>query len=143
MIGRRAVSLVGWAVLAVVLSGWLALVEVFWLPLRVGPVPLPVSVLAAVTGNLLLVSAAHRRSRSRVVAVLPAAVWLVVAITASMRRPEGDLVLTGGGLAGAVNLAFLLLGVVAAASAVGRVLAAPRRPPEARGSGETQAAASR
>ena len=143
MIGRRAVSLVGWAVLAVVLSGWLALVEVFWLPLRVGPVPLPVSVLAAVTGNLLLVSAAHRRSRSRVVAVLPAAVWLVVAITASMRRPEGDLVLTGGGLAGAVNLAFLLLGVVAAASAVGRVLAAPRRPPEARGSGEAQAAASR
>jgi hypothetical protein len=38
------------------------------------------------------------------------------------RRPEGDLVLIGTGAAGVVNLAFLLLGVLAAAVAVGRVL---------------------
>jgi hypothetical protein len=127
MNGRRAAALAGWAVLAVVLAGWLAVVEVFWLPLRAGSVPLPVSVLAAVAGNLLLVSSAHRRSRSRVVAVLPAVVWLVVAVAASMRRPEGDLLLTGGGVSGGVNLAFLLLGVVSAALAVGRVLGGPRR----------------
>jgi Family of unknown function (DUF6113) len=126
MIGRRA-SPVLWAAVFVVLSAWLALVEVFWLPLRIGLVPVPVSVLAAVVGNLLLVGGAHRLSGSRVVAVLPAVVWLTVAVAASIRRPEGDLILTGGGVAGVVNLAFLLLGVLAAAVAVGRVLAAPRR----------------
>jgi Family of unknown function (DUF6113) len=124
---RRRGSPVAWGLVFLVLSAWLALVEVFWLPLRVGPVLVPVSVAAAVVGNLLLVSGAYRLSGSRVVAVLPALVWLTVAVAASIRRPEGDLILTGGGAAGVVNLAFLLLGVLAAAVAVGRVLAAPRR----------------
>ena len=57
---------------------------------------------------------------------MPALVWLTVAVAASIRRPEGDLVITGGGFSGFVNLALLLLGVVAAAFAVGRVLSAPR-----------------
>jgi hypothetical protein len=116
-----------WGPVFFVLSAWLALVEVFWLPLRVGSVPAPVSVLAAVVGNLLLITGAHRLSGSRMVAVVPAVVWLAVAVAASIRRPEGDLVLIGGGAAGAVNLAFLLLGVLAAAVAVGRVLTPPRR----------------
>jgi hypothetical protein len=110
----------------VVVAGWLAVVEVFWLPLRIGGVLVPVSVAAAVAGNVLLVGWAHRLSGSRLVAVLPAVVWLVVAVAASMRRPEGDLVITGGGVAGVVNLGFLLLGVVAAAFAVGRVLGGSR-----------------
>ena len=42
-----------------------------------------------------------------------------------IRRPEGDLLITGGGATGVVNLAFLLLGVLAAAFAVGRVLGGP------------------
>jgi hypothetical protein len=131
---RRPWALLGWAVLAVVVAGWLALVEVFWLPLRIGPVLVPVSLLAAVVGNLLLPAQALRLSRSRVVAVLPAAVWLTVALAATMPRPEGDLVLTGGGALGAVGLAFLLAGVVSAAFAVGRVLTGPaRRPPRADG----------
>ena len=45
-----------------------------------------------------------------------------------IRRPEGDLILTGGGATGVVNLAFLLLGVLAAAFAVGRALGGPRPP---------------
>jgi hypothetical protein len=121
--GRTA----GWAVLAVVAGAWLALVEIFWLPLRVGGVLLPVSVLAAVVGNLLLVGQAHRLSGSRVVAVLPGVAWGVVAVGGMMRRPEGDLVLTGGGDTGVVNLLFLLLGVTAASVALGRVLAGPPR----------------
>jgi hypothetical protein len=122
----RALVVLGHGLVAVVVAGWLALVEVFWLPLRVGGVLVPVSVVAAVAGNVLLVGWAHRLSGSRPVAVLPAVVWLVVAIAASVRRPEGDLVITGGGIAGVVNIGFLLLGVVAAAFAVGRVLGAPR-----------------
>ena len=119
----------GWAAVAVVVSAWLALVEVFWLPLRVGGLLVPLSVVAAVLGNLLLPAAALRLSGSRLVALLPPAVWVVVAIGAMVRRPEGDLVMTGGGSLGTVNLAFLMLGVVAAAFSVGRLLAGPRRPP--------------
>jgi hypothetical protein len=131
----RALRLVGWAVVAVLVAAWLALVEVFWLPWRLGGVPVPISLLAAVTGNLLLVGAARRLSGSRLVAVLPAVVWLVIALGASMRRPEGDLLLTGGdAVTSTLNLGFLLLGVLAAAFAVGRVLGAPVTPPGA-GSG--------
>jgi hypothetical protein len=53
----------------------------------------------------------------------------VVVVAAMFRRPEGDLVITGGGAAGTVNLVFLMLGVLAASLAVGRVLGGPRRPP--------------
>jgi len=135
VIGRLAVR-TGWAVAAVAAAAWLALVEAFWLPLRAGAVPIPLSVLAAVAGNLLLVPLAHRLSGSRAVAVLPGVVWLAVALGATVRRPEGDLVLVGGGVTGGVGLAFLLFGVVAAAFAVGRVLAAPVRPaPTGSGSG--------
>ena len=123
----RVLVLVGWGLAAVVVGTWLAVVEVFWLPLRVGGVLVPVSVVAAVVGNLLVVGAAYRWSRSRVVAVLPALAWLAVALGAARRRPEGDLVIVGTGALGYVGLAFLLVGVVAAAFAVGRVLASPRR----------------
>jgi hypothetical protein len=111
--------------LVVVLAAWLALVEVFWLPLRVAGLLVPVSPVAAVVGNLLLVDLAARLTGSRVAATLPALTWLVIAVAASIRRPEGDLLITGTGVSGFVNLAFLLLGVVAAAFAVGRVMAAP------------------
>ncbi|MGY1710678.1 hypothetical protein ACI8AC_14330 [Geodermatophilus sp. SYSU D00758] len=131
----RAAARVAGGLLVVALATWLALVEVFWLPLRVGGVPAPVSVAAAVAGNLLLVPLAARLTGSRAAAVLPALAWLAVALAASTRRPEGDLVITGGGVTGVVNLAFLLLGVVAAAFAVGRVLAAPRVSPGPAGSG--------
>jgi hypothetical protein len=134
MTARRAAALLGWGLAAVVVAGWLALVEVFWLPLRVGGVLVPVSVPAAVVGNLLLVRGAHRWSGSRLVAVLPAVVWLAVVLAASSRRPEGDLVITGGGLTGVVNTGFLLAGVIAAAFAVGRVVGVSR-PRSGSGSG--------
>jgi hypothetical protein len=128
----------GWGVVAVLVAGWLALVEVFWLPLRIGGLLVPLSVAGAVVGNLMLTAAALRLSGSRIVALLPALVWLAVAVAAMIRRPEGDLVITGGGAAGIVNLAFLGLGVTAAAFAVGRALAGPRpvsRTPAPAGSG--------
>ena len=128
MSGGRS-SVLAWGIVVVLVSGWAALVEVFWLPLRIGSVLVPLSIVGAVVGNLMLTAAAHRLSGSRVVAVLPAVVWLVVAVSAMIRRPEGDVVLTGGGGTGVVNLAFLLLGVMAAAFGVGRVLAGPRRAP--------------
>jgi len=118
----RALALTGWSVLAVAAATWLAVVEVLWLPLRLGGVLVPVSVVAAVVGNLLLPDLVLRRSRSRAVSVLPAVAWAGVAAAASMRRPEGDLLVVGAGGLGAVGLAFLLGGVLAAAVAIERAL---------------------
>ncbi|MCW2580769.1 MAG: conserved rane protein of unknown function, partial [Blastococcus sp.] len=96
----RAGALVGWALAAVLAAAWLALVEVFWLPLRVAGFLLPLSIPAAVVGNLMLTGLYLRASGSRLVAALPAVTWLVVVVAAMGRRPEGDLVITGGGAAG-------------------------------------------
>jgi hypothetical protein len=119
---------VGGGALVLVVAVWLALVEVFWLPLRVGGVLVPVSVVVAVVANLLMPRLALRLSGSRVVAALTGVAWLVVVVAGMIRRPEGDLLITGGGATGVVNLAFLLCGVLAAAFAVGRVVGGPRPP---------------
>jgi hypothetical protein len=128
----------GWGVVAIVVGGWLALVEVFWLPLRIGGVLVPLSILVAVVGNLLLPGLLYRLSGSRLVAVLPAGIWLVVAVAAMSRRPEGDVVFLGTGPLATLNLVFLLTGVLAAAVAVGRTLGGaarvPVRPPDPAGS---------
>jgi len=118
----------GVGVLVLVVAVWLALVEVFWLPLRVAGVLVPLSAVAAVAANLLLPPLALRLSGSRLVAALTGVAWLVVVVAAMIRRPEGDLLITGGGATGVVNLAFLLVGVLAAAFAVGRAVGGPRRP---------------
>ena len=119
----------GWAVVAIVVAGWLAMVEVFWLPLRIGGVLVPLSIVVAVVGNLLLPGLLFRLSGSRLVAVLPAVIWLVVAVAAMSRRPEGDVVFVGTGPLATLNLVFLLTGVLAAAVAVGRTLGTAARVP--------------
>jgi hypothetical protein len=131
----RGLGLVAGAVGVIAVAVWLAVVEVFWLPLRVGGVLVPVSVVAAVVGNLLLTWLAFRLTGSRLVAALPALTWGGVVLAAMGRRPEGDLIISGGGGLGVVGLAFLLLGVTAAALAVGGVLgsASRRRPVAAPG----------
>ena len=122
--GRRVCG----GVLVLVLAVWMALVEVFWLPLRIGGVLVPVSVVAAVAANLLLPGLALRVAGSRLVAALTGVAWLVVVVAGMIRRPEGDLLITGGGTTGVINLGFLLCGVLAAAFAVGRALGGPRPP---------------
>ncbi|MDQ3454023.1 MAG: hypothetical protein M3513_00760 [Actinomycetota bacterium] len=95
-----------------------AVLECFLLPSYLGPVPIPLSIPAAVAGNLALPTLALRLTGSRVVGVLPVLGWLTVAVVASVPRPEGDLIVTGS-LRG---LAFLLLGAVAGAYAVARIV---------------------
>lgn len=108
-------------VLAFLVALEVAVLECFLLPSYLGSVPVPLSIVAAVAGNVLLPATALRLSGSRVVGVLPVLGWLAVVVAAAVPRPEGDLIVTGS-LRG---LAFLLLGALAGAYAVGRVIAHP------------------
>jgi hypothetical protein len=124
--GPSLLRTVGGCLAAVLVSGWLAVVEVFWLPLRIGGVLLPLSVVGAVVGNLAIGAAARRLSGSGTAAVLAAVAWLVVVVAAMIPRTEGDLLIVGGGGAGIVNVVFLMAGVVSAAYATGRALVTGR-----------------
>ena len=92
----------------------LALVGAFLVPLRVGTVPLPICVLLAVAGNVVLTKLAVRRTRSIAWGVLQPALWLVVIVVLSLPRAEGDLIVPGS----ATGLVFLFAGAVAGAYGV-------------------------
>ena len=97
----------------------LGVVGAFLVPLRVGTVMVPVSPVLAVVGNIAVGILGARAAGSRVGAVVPGAGWLIAVLTLGSSRPEGDVILPGGGAEGAVALAFILLGAVAAAVGVG------------------------
>ena len=103
----------------------LGIVGAFLVPLRVGTVMLPVSPVLAVVGNIAVGVLGARAAGSRAGAVVPGAAWLIAVLALGSARPEGDVILPGGGGEGAVALAFIGLGAVAAAVGVG--LGAPRR----------------
>jgi len=99
-----------------------AILEVFYLPLRVGSILVPISVAAAVAGNVAFTRAMYVLSGSIWPALLPGALWLAVIARSSISRPEGDLLITDGGSStgsALINLLFLLLGSLALAFAVG------------------------
>jgi hypothetical protein len=89
----RAARLVGF-VIALMLAAMSAAFEAFLTPLSWGTTRLPVSLVAAVVGNLALVWFAYVITGRRLAAVGPAFVWVAVMVTAASRSAEGDLVLT-------------------------------------------------
>ena len=106
----------GWAefALVVLLTVLLALWGAFLVPLRIGSVAVPVGVAVALSNYPLCRAGAAALGR-RTGAAVPMAVWAVIAVLFSTARREGDLIITGS-LRG---LAFLLVGLLAAAVAVG------------------------
>jgi len=102
---------VGWGVLVLVAAAALAVLESFLVPLRVGAVPLPVSVPLAMVGNVVLARLAGGLTGRPVLGVLPPLLWLAVVLALSVPRAEGDLVVPGT----LTGLVFLFGGAVAGA----------------------------
>jgi hypothetical protein len=100
--------------LVLALALLLALWGAFLVPLKVGTVPVPVSVLLALVGNAAL-GWEGGRLYGRLGAAGPGLVWLAVALSLSTQRREGDLVVPGS----VMGLLFLLVGAVASAVALG------------------------
>jgi hypothetical protein len=122
----------GWAWVGVallcgcaVLSGVLAL---FLVPLYAGSVLVPVAVLVALASNIALPRLARTLVETTAAAVLPFACWLVTVIVIGvLPRPEGDVVLPGGGGA----LQWVSYGVLLGGALAGTVtvaLSGARRP---------------
>ena len=104
-----------WAyALVLLLTVLLALWGAFLVPFRVGATPVPVSMVIAVVGNVLLGRAAARVGGSTG-ALCTGVLWTGVVLVLASRRAEGDVVVPGGG----VGTGFLLVGVVASAIAYG------------------------
>lgn len=107
----------------IVLGAVLGIWGAFLVPLRLPGGVEGLSVAIAVVGNLGAGLLGGIGTGTRLGAGLPGLAWLVVAVLAGVSRPEGDLVVPGGLPAdpgvGTVGMAFLLLGAVAAAIAVG------------------------
>lgn len=81
-----------YGVLAVlgVLLGVIGSFEFSW---EAGSVPVAAILLSAL--NLAVFRAAGWAMESKLGAVIPAALWIVILVVLSSRRPEGDLVVTG------------------------------------------------
>ncbi len=98
-----------------------AVMEVLYLPLRAGLIPIPLSVVTAAALNIIFTRAMYILTGSVIAALLPGAAWLAVVARAATARPEGDLLLSSGdssvGLL-VVNLSFLFSGVLGLAFAV-------------------------
>jgi hypothetical protein len=111
----------GWAyALVLLLTVLLALWGAFLVPFRVGGTLVPVSLVIAVVGNVL-VGRAGARVAGSTGAVVPGLLWVAVTLVLSSRRAEGDVVVPGD----AVGLAFLLTGALASAVAYGAAVLRP------------------
>ncbi|MCW2495563.1 hypothetical protein [Jatrophihabitans sp.] len=131
------VTAVDWLLVALLCAvGVLAAgVELMLVPLFVGKVVCPVSVVAAIVTNLVLPRAGMSLVRRPLGAVLPLVSWLVPTLILTLyARPEGDILVSGGDAQEYVLYALLLLGagagfyaVIAASSAVAPP--PPRTPP--------------
>lgn len=108
----------GWAWLGVaVLCGCAALaalLTLFLVPIYAGSVVIPVAVVLALASNIALPRLARSLVSSTAGATLPFATWmLVVLVVGVMARPEGDVVLPGGGAVQWVAYGVLLGGFAA------------------------------
>ena len=115
--GQRA----GAYALVLLLTLLLALWGAFLVPLRVAGTLVPVSLLLAGVGTLV-VGRAGGRLAGATGALVPGLLWLAVAVALSSRRAEGDVVVPGS----PVGMLFLLSGALGSAVAYGLTVTRPR-----------------
>ena len=96
----------------------LAAVELFYLPLRIGAIPLPITILLAAVTTPWLVSSAAELGGPRAIAAIPLAMWLLVVGVLGVGGPGGDVLLAADWRSGLL----LAGGTIPAAVALGRAM---------------------
>lgn len=92
-----------------------ALAGAFFLPLRLGPVPFPVSALLSGLVNVALVWAAGYWTGGGRLAALPLWTWLATVAVLTLGGPGGDIVFGGPGILGLSLILLMVLGALPAA----------------------------
>jgi hypothetical protein len=105
----------------------LAAVELLYLPLRVGGVPIPVTILLAVISTPWLVRSAAELGGPRSVAAVPLVVWVIALGVFGVAGPGGDVLLPADWrsallLGGGLFPAAVVLGRALAYSSSGRAV---------------------
>lgn len=96
-----------------------ALLEMFFVPVYAGTAVVPVAAACAVLGNIILPRLSHALVPRTLAALLPFLGWLAVVIVVGlMPRPEGDVVLPGGGAVQWNSYGLVLGGALAGAVTV-------------------------
>lgn len=113
-------SLGAWITLAVLVfdAVLLAVMELLYLPLRVGGVSLPVTILLAAVTTPWLVRSAARLGGAAPVAAAPLVVWVVAMLVFGLGGPGGDVLLPADWR----SLVLLAAGIFPGAVALGRAL---------------------
>lgn len=73
----------------------LALLECFYVNLRIGDVPIPIAAVVALAANIALPWAMVRLTGIRPLALIPVAIWAAFAIILAGGGPGGDVVIPG------------------------------------------------
>lgn len=89
-----------------------ALMAVFFLPLRIGPVPFPISAPLSGAVNALLVWAALQWTSNLRVAALPLWTWMLTVVAFTFGGPGDDIVFGGAGIMKFVPVALIALGAL-------------------------------
>ncbi len=92
-----------------------ALMAAFFLPLRVGSVPFPVSALLSGVLNALLVWVALQWTSSPRLAALPLWAWLLTVVVLTLGGPGDDIVFGGSGIMEFAPVLLIALGALPAA----------------------------
>jgi hypothetical protein len=109
----------------------LAMMELFFLTLAVGQIPLPISALVALVSTPWLVRRAGELA-GPVAASAPLIAWIATVAVLGMAGPGGDVLLLGDWS----TLALVVAGLVPAAFVLGRVIRANREAKATRSVGE-------
>lgn len=102
----------------------LAFYGAFLVGFRIGGVLVPISLLLAVGGNVLLIWFTFEATRHKFLALLPSLIWVVLSFLASTRTTEGDLVLVDSNW---VSVVYLLAGSVTIGLVAYRIILPRRR----------------
>ena len=97
-----------------------AVMAIFFLPLRIGTVPAPVSALLSGLLNVALVWAALQWTTSVRVAALPLWTWMATVLAMTFGGPGNDLIFGGAGVMGYAVLPFIAVGALPAAALLRR-----------------------
>lgn len=116
-------------VLVLLVAVLAAALEILLIPLRVGTVLLPATVVFAIAGNVALPRLARSLLPSAAAAAMPFVAWLVAVVWLALSpRPEGDVLVRAGGGEQWVFYSMLLGGVTAAVATL--MFAVPRPRPQ-------------